>query len=45
MRIIQEGSLAEERVFSCELSTLGSTMEDKAVAPPAVIVIGEVAGL
>ncbi|MCG7276498.1 uroporphyrinogen-III C-methyltransferase [Corynebacterium singulare] len=45
VRIIQEGSLAEERVFSCELSTLGSTMEDKAVAPPAVIVIGEVAGL
>ena len=45
VRIIQEGSLDGERTFSCELAQLGATMEDNAVKPPAVIVIGDVAGL
>lgn len=45
VRIIQEGSLDGERTFSCELAQLADTMEDNAVKPPAVIVIGDVAGL
>lgn len=45
VRIIQEGSLDGERAFHCELAELGATMEENSVAPPAVIVIGEVAGL
>lgn len=45
VRIIQEGSLDGERAFHCELAELGATMEENSVAPPAVIVIGKVAGL
>ncbi|MBE7339991.1 uroporphyrinogen-III C-methyltransferase [Corynebacterium aurimucosum] len=45
VHIIQEGSLDGERAFHCELAELGPTMEENSVAPPAVIVIGEVAGL
>ena len=45
VHIIQEGSLNGERAFHCELAELGATMEESSVAPPAVIVIGEVAGL
>ncbi|MCG7229991.1 uroporphyrinogen-III C-methyltransferase [Corynebacterium minutissimum] len=45
VHIIQEGSLADERAFRCELAELGATMEAHSIAPPAVIVIGEVAGL
>ncbi|MHA7727436.1 hypothetical protein HMPREF2912_10730 [Corynebacterium sp. HMSC056E09] len=45
VHIIQEGSLDGERAFHCELAELGPTMEENSVAPPAVIVIGKVAGL
>lgn len=43
--IIQEGSLADERVFRCQLGQLGATIAENSVEPPAVIVIGDVAGL
>ncbi|MCL8494364.1 uroporphyrinogen-III C-methyltransferase [Corynebacterium sp. B5-R-101] len=45
VHIIQEGTLDGERAFHCELAELGPTMEENSVAPPAVIVIGKVAGL
>lgn len=43
--VIQEGSLADERVFRCQLERLGATIADNSVEPPAVIVIGDVVGL
>lgn len=43
--IIQEGTLATQRAFRCRLDQLGEVMRAKQVAPPAVYVIGEVAGL
>ena len=43
--VIQEGSLADERVFRCQLERLSTTITENSVEPPAVIVIGDVAGL
>lgn len=43
--IIQEGSLATERAFRCSLGSLAETIEREEIGPPAVYVIGEVAGL
>lgn len=43
--VIQEGSTAAERDFRCTLEDLGEAMERHRIAPPAVYVIGEVAGL
>lgn len=43
--IIQEGTMAGQRVFRTTLDQLGHTVEAERIAPPAVFVIGEVAGL
>ena len=43
--IIQEGTMASERVYKCALGDLAETVRKEQVAPPAVFVIGEVAGL
>ncbi|AZA09035.1 uroporphyrinogen-III C-methyltransferase [Corynebacterium pseudopelargi] len=43
--VIQEGSTEAERVVRCTLGTLGATMQEHEIKPPAVYVIGEVAGL
>ncbi|MBN9643257.1 uroporphyrinogen-III C-methyltransferase [Corynebacterium mendelii] len=43
--VIQEGTLPEQKTFRCTLGSLGKTITDNGVKPPAVIVIGEVAGL
>ncbi|GGG69807.1 uroporphyrinogen-III C-methyltransferase [Corynebacterium pelargi] len=43
--VIQEGSTEAERVVRCTLGTLGETMREHEIKPPAVYVIGEVAGL
>ena len=37
--------MANERVYKCVLGDLAETVSKKQVAPPAVFVIGEVAGL
>ncbi len=43
--VIQEGTTQAERSFSCTLDTLAETMQREVIKPPAVYVIGEVAGL
>lgn len=43
--VIQEGSTAGQRGFRTTLATLGASLKAENVQPPAVIVIGEVAGL
>ncbi len=43
--IIQEGTLETQKSVRCTLSTLGETMVAEAINPPAVYVVGEVAGL
>ena len=43
--VIQEGTMSGERTFRTTLEGLGALMEGEAIAPPAVYVIGEVAGL
>ncbi|WKD61452.1 Uroporphyrinogen-III C-methyltransferase [Corynebacterium ciconiae DSM 44920] len=43
--VIQEGTTAEQKVLRCTLETAGESIVDADIAPPAVIVIGEVAGL
>lgn len=43
--VIQEGTTDGQRSISCTLETLGSAMVEKEIKPPAVYVIGEVAGL
>lgn len=43
--IVQEGSLDTQRSFRASLDRLGEVMEAESVAPPAVYVIGDVAGL
>lgn len=43
--IVQDGSLSGERAFHCTLDTLGQTIAEEEIGPPAVYVIGEVAGL
>lgn len=43
--IVQEGSLDAQRSFRASLDRLGEVMGAESVAPPAVYVIGDVAGL
>ncbi|MFW9243518.1 uroporphyrinogen-III C-methyltransferase [Corynebacterium striatum] len=43
--IIQEGTMEGERTFRCTLGSLGETVESATIAPSAVFVIGDVAGL
>ncbi|WP_151548779.1 MULTISPECIES: uroporphyrinogen-III C-methyltransferase [Corynebacterium] len=43
--VIQEGTTAEQKVLRCTLATLGASIREDGIAPPAVLVIGEVAGL
>lgn len=43
--VIQEGSTTQERTYRCTLGTLAATMAEHEIKPPAVYVIGEVAGL
>ncbi|WP_151528548.1 MULTISPECIES: uroporphyrinogen-III C-methyltransferase [Corynebacterium] len=43
--VIQEGTTAEQKMLRCTLATLGASIREEGIAPPAVLVIGEVAGL
>lgn len=43
--IIRDGSLASQEVLRTTLAELGSTVVDRDVRPPAVLVIGDVVGL
>ncbi|WP_295624182.1 uroporphyrinogen-III C-methyltransferase [uncultured Corynebacterium sp.] len=43
--VIQEGTTENQRVLHCDLATLGATIVDDKVKPPAVLVIGDVAAL
>ena len=43
--LIEEGTTDRQRSFRCQLGELGSVIEANGVRPPAVYVIGEVAGL
>lgn len=43
--VIQDGTLPNQRSLRCTLGELGEKMVEEAIKPPAVIVIGEVAGL
>ena len=43
--VIQEGATANQRGYRCTLGTLAETMETHNIQPPAVYVIGDVAGL
>lgn len=43
--VIQEGTTATQSGFRCTLESLGAQLAEHEVTPPAVIVIGEVAGL
>lgn len=43
--VIQDGTLPNQRSLRCTLGELGERMIEEAIKPPAVIVIGEVAGL
>lgn len=43
--VIQEGTTAAQAGFRCDLWSLGDALREHEVKPPAVIVIGEVAGL
>ena len=43
--LIEEGTTDRPRSFRCQLGELGSVIEANGVRPPAVYVIGEVAGL
>lgn len=43
--VIQEGTMETERHFRCDLATLGESMESFNIKPPAVYVIGNVAGV
>ncbi|WP_448850981.1 uroporphyrinogen-III C-methyltransferase [Corynebacterium sp. 335C] len=42
--VVQEGTTTRQRAFRCTLATLGSTLIDNEVKPPAVLVVGDVAG-
>lgn len=43
--IVMDGSLASERVIRTTLGQLGKSIETEKVRPPAIILIGDVAGL
>ena len=42
---IQEGTLSGQHVVRTELSSLGAVVEEEKIQPPAVFIIGNVAGL
>ena len=43
--VIVDGSLDGQATHRCTLATLAATLESNEVRPPAIVVIGEVAGL
>ena len=43
--VIQEGATTNQRGYRCTLGTLAETMKTHNIQPPAVYVIGDVAGL
>ncbi|AKK06190.1 uroporphyrin-III C-methyltransferase [Corynebacterium mustelae] len=43
--VVQEGSTESQRSFRCDLGSLADVIEHENVAPPAVYIIGDVAGL
>lgn len=43
--VIVDGSLDGQATHRCELGALASTLEEHDVRPPAIVVVGEVAGL
>ncbi|MCR8692008.1 uroporphyrinogen-III C-methyltransferase [Rhodococcus rhodochrous] len=42
--VVQEGTLSSQRVVRADLSTVAQRVRDEAVRPPAIVVIGPVAG-
>lgn len=42
--IIQEGTTANQRQVRCTLGTLGESLDEQGIQPPAVLIIGDVAG-
>lgn len=43
--VVQDGTMAAERVVLARLDTLGPTLEREQVHPPAIIVVGDVVGV
>lgn len=43
--VIQEGATRSQRVLRCTLDGLGAAIKDEDIRPPAIIVVGPVAGL
>ncbi|MGO1049962.1 uroporphyrinogen-III C-methyltransferase [Crossiella sp. CA198] len=43
--VIQEGATRSQRVLRCALDGLGAAIRDEGIRPPAIIVVGPVAGL
>ncbi|WP_086781172.1 uroporphyrinogen-III C-methyltransferase [Crossiella equi] len=43
--VIQEGATRAQRVVRCTLDGLGAAIRDEGIRPPAIIVVGPVAGL
>lgn len=43
--VIQEGATRNQRVLRCALAELGAAIRDEGIRPPAIIVVGPVAGL
>ncbi|ALA67224.1 uroporphyrinogen-III C-methyltransferase [Corynebacterium lactis] len=43
--VVQEGTMSTQRSVRCTLGTLGETLVNEKIKPPAVIIIGEVVGL
>lgn len=42
--VIQEGTTSKQRTFRCTLGTIGAVIADEEVKPPAVLIVGDVAG-
>ncbi|MFN3601837.1 MAG: uroporphyrinogen-III C-methyltransferase [Dietzia sp.] len=43
--IIVDGSLDGQATYRCTIGTMAATLEERGVRPPAIVVVGEVAGL
>ncbi|RJQ82866.1 uroporphyrinogen-III C-methyltransferase [Pseudonocardiaceae bacterium YIM PH 21723] len=43
--VVQEGSMRTQKVLRCALSDLGDRITAEAIRPPAIIIVGPVAGL
>ena len=43
--VVVDGSLEGQSTYRCSLGTLAATLEEHEVRPPAIVVIGDVAGL